>query len=119
MGREFIIATDRKAHEEFGPPRKSPHPELPFCHLQTDRIWEIDELYGSEQSWKYDWFGPPVYHLHSPGELRHWVPALGLQHLGSTPSLLSKDAPPESRCQDISQDFWERISFDAALLVTQ
>jgi putative restriction endonuclease len=29
--------------EEFGPPRKSPHPELPFYHLQTDGIWEIDE----------------------------------------------------------------------------
>src|SRR5215471_9580649 len=29
--------------EEFGPPRKSPHPELPFYHLQTDGVWEIDE----------------------------------------------------------------------------
>ena len=29
--------------EEFGPPRKSPHPELPFYHLQTDVVWEIDE----------------------------------------------------------------------------
>ncbi len=29
--------------EKFGPPRKSPHPELPFYHLQTDGVWEIDE----------------------------------------------------------------------------
>jgi putative restriction endonuclease len=29
--------------EEFGPPRKSPHPELPFYHLQHDGVWEIDE----------------------------------------------------------------------------
>jgi putative restriction endonuclease len=29
--------------EEFGPPRKSIHPELPFYHLQADGVWEIDE----------------------------------------------------------------------------
>jgi len=29
--------------EEFGPPRKSTHPELPFYHLQNDGVWEIDE----------------------------------------------------------------------------
>jgi len=29
--------------EEFGPPRKSIHPELPFYHLKTDGVWEIDE----------------------------------------------------------------------------
>lgn len=29
--------------EEFGPPRKSQHPELPFYHLQTDGVWEVDE----------------------------------------------------------------------------
>lgn len=29
--------------EEFGPPRKSPHPELPFYHLQNDGVWEIEE----------------------------------------------------------------------------
>lgn len=28
---------------EFGPPRKSPHPELPFYHLQTDGVWEIED----------------------------------------------------------------------------
>jgi len=27
--------------EEFGPPRRSYHPELPFYHLQTDGVWEI------------------------------------------------------------------------------
>jgi putative restriction endonuclease len=29
--------------EEFGPPRRSIHPELPFYHLQTDGVWEIEE----------------------------------------------------------------------------
>ncbi|MBV8553193.1 MAG: HNH endonuclease [Acidobacteriaceae bacterium] len=29
--------------EDFGPPRKSPHPELPFFHLQTDGVWEIED----------------------------------------------------------------------------
>jgi putative restriction endonuclease len=29
--------------EEFGPPRKSIHPELPFFHLQSDGVWEIEE----------------------------------------------------------------------------
>jgi len=29
--------------QEFGPPRKSPHPELPFFHLQSDGVWEIEE----------------------------------------------------------------------------
>jgi putative restriction endonuclease len=29
--------------DEFGPPRKSPHPELPFFHLQTDGVWEIED----------------------------------------------------------------------------
>lgn len=31
--------------EEFGPPRKSVHPELPFYHLQTDGVWEIEERF--------------------------------------------------------------------------
>ena len=29
--------------EGFGPPRRSAHPELPFYHLQTDGVWEIEE----------------------------------------------------------------------------
>jgi putative restriction endonuclease len=28
--------------EEFGPPRKSYHPEYPFWHLRTEEIWKID-----------------------------------------------------------------------------
>jgi putative restriction endonuclease len=27
--------------EEFGPPRKSYHPEFPFWHLRTDGLWEV------------------------------------------------------------------------------
>jgi len=29
--------------EEFGPPRKSIHPEYPFWRLQTDKLWEVHE----------------------------------------------------------------------------
>ena len=29
--------------EEFGPPRTSPHPELPFYHLKNDGVWEIED----------------------------------------------------------------------------
>lgn len=32
-----------KLLEEFGPPRQSYHPELPFNHLQTDGVWELNE----------------------------------------------------------------------------
>jgi putative restriction endonuclease len=48
-GKERLIPFDQlegpleSLLEEFGPPRKSPHPELPFYHLQTDGVWEIDE----------------------------------------------------------------------------
>ena len=48
-GADRLIPFDRlegpleRLLQEFGPPRKSPHPELPFFHLQTDGLWEIDE----------------------------------------------------------------------------
>ena len=29
--------------EEFGPPRKSVHPEYPFWYLQTDGLWEVED----------------------------------------------------------------------------
>jgi putative restriction endonuclease len=29
--------------QQFGPPRKLPHPELPLYHLRNDGGWEIDE----------------------------------------------------------------------------
>jgi SAM-dependent methyltransferase len=51
------------------------------------------QFYRSERSWAYDWFGPPAYHLHSPRDLARWLQALGLQHIGSLPSIYSKDSP--------------------------
>jgi putative restriction endonuclease len=33
----------RKLLEEFGPPRKSVHPEYPFWRLQADQLWEVPE----------------------------------------------------------------------------
>jgi putative restriction endonuclease len=32
----------RKLLEEFGPPRKSHHPEYPFWHLQSDGVWQLE-----------------------------------------------------------------------------
>jgi putative restriction endonuclease len=48
-GAERLIPFDQlegpleRLLQEFGPPRKSAHPELPFFHLQTDGVWEIEE----------------------------------------------------------------------------
>ena len=50
-------------------------------------------FYRSDQSWAYDWFGPPAYHLHSPVDIRGWLRTLGLQHQMSVPSLYHKDPP--------------------------
>ena len=36
----------RELLEEFGPPRKSVHPEYPFFWLKTDGLWETDEPTG-------------------------------------------------------------------------
>ena len=33
----------RKLLQEFGPRRKTFHPELPFWHLQSDGIWNLIE----------------------------------------------------------------------------
>ena len=50
-------------------------------------------FFRSAESWAYDWFGPPEYHLHAPREIRHWLAALGLRHLESVPSLHRKEPP--------------------------
>lgn len=34
---------------EFGPPRKTQNPHLPFWHLQTDGVWEVVGLPDAEQ----------------------------------------------------------------------
>jgi len=41
---EEIYEPLREALRNFGPPRKSYHPEFPFWHLQTDGFWEIEEV---------------------------------------------------------------------------
>jgi SAM-dependent methyltransferase len=50
-------------------------------------------FYRSDESWAYDWFGPPAYHLHSPRDIRRWLAALGLTHQASVPSIDRKDPP--------------------------
>jgi 2-polyprenyl-3-methyl-5-hydroxy-6-metoxy-1,4-benzoquinol methylase len=57
---------------------------------------ETSPFYRSEESWAYDWFGPPRYSLHSPSQLRRWLARLKLEHLGSSPSLMNKDQPRTS-----------------------
>ena len=48
-GAERLIPFDQlerpleRLLEEFGPPRESTHPELPFYHLQNDGVWQIEE----------------------------------------------------------------------------
>jgi SAM-dependent methyltransferase len=50
-------------------------------------------FYRSEQSWAYDWFGPPRYYLHSPREIVSWLRDLRFDHHGSSPPLLTKTNP--------------------------
>lgn len=48
-GRDRLIPFDQiegpltRLLDDFGPPRRSAHPELPFYHLQNDGVWEIEE----------------------------------------------------------------------------
>ena len=36
-----FYAPFKRLLEEFGPPRKSDHPEYPFWYLQTEQLWEV------------------------------------------------------------------------------
>src|SRR5262249_15476783 len=54
---------------------------------------ETSPFYRSEESWAYDWFGPPRYYLHSPNDIYRWLEQLNLEHLGSSPALMSKGTP--------------------------
>src|SRR4029077_19467254 len=38
-----IEETLRRLLIQYGPPRKSVHPEYPFWRLQSDGIWEVEE----------------------------------------------------------------------------
>lgn len=38
---ESVETTLREMLEKYGPARKSYHPELPFWHLQSDKIWQV------------------------------------------------------------------------------
>ena len=43
---EEVAEPLRDLLREFGPPRRSFHPELPFFHLQTDGLWQLDADLG-------------------------------------------------------------------------
>jgi putative restriction endonuclease len=40
---EFLEEPITDLLREFGPPRRSIHPEYPFWHLKTDRVWEVPD----------------------------------------------------------------------------
>ena len=46
--------------------------------------------YRAIESWSYDWFANPRWNRHSPSEILGWLPALGLEHLKSVPSIVEK-----------------------------
>jgi SAM-dependent methyltransferase len=47
-------------------------------------------FHRSDESWAYDWFGPPAYHLHSPKDIQRWLATLGLSHRHSIPDVFEK-----------------------------
>jgi putative restriction endonuclease len=49
---------------EFGPPRKTQNPHLPFWHLRSDEVWEVDGIADGENRPAGD--TPPVSELRSP-----------------------------------------------------
>ena len=50
-------------------------------------------FYRSDESWAYDWFGPPAYHLHSPGGDSAMARRARARASASVPGLLRKDPP--------------------------
>jgi 2-polyprenyl-3-methyl-5-hydroxy-6-metoxy-1,4-benzoquinol methylase len=53
---------------------------------------EESGFYRSASSWAYDWFANPRWSAHRPAQVRRWLAQLGLEHVGSVPSLVEK--PP-------------------------
>ena len=45
-----VDSTLGKLLQEFGPPRKSTHPEYPFWRLQNDKLWCLDKTEGLESA---------------------------------------------------------------------
>jgi putative restriction endonuclease len=61
---EEIETKLRELLQDFGPHRKSYHPELPFWHLRTDGLWEVpeaDQLKQDIQSLKRKKNPPPRF----------------------------------------------------------
>jgi putative restriction endonuclease len=60
---EFSAIQERLAVllREFGPPRKSVHPEYPFWHLQTDGYWQVED--ANQFPMKKGGYSPPKSEL--------------------------------------------------------
>ena len=47
-------------------------------------------FFRSTESWAYDWFANPRWNAHRPAEILRWLNELGLDHVGSVPSIVEK-----------------------------
>jgi 2-polyprenyl-3-methyl-5-hydroxy-6-metoxy-1,4-benzoquinol methylase len=68
---------------------------------------ESSKWFRSEDSWAYDWFANPRWNLHSPQEVLSWLPTLGLKHIKSIPSIVSKEEPKNKIAKIIKAVFGE------------
>lgn len=87
------LATDLLGGDDFHKRAKWGRRLFLWTRESQEGTAETSPFFRSEQSWAYDWFGPPRYHLHSPSQLRTWLESLHLEHFGSSPPLLSKPRP--------------------------
>jgi SAM-dependent methyltransferase len=70
-----------------------------WTRRSQEGVAETSPFYRTNESWAYDWFGPPRYYLHSPAELQQWIERLGLEHIGSVPALFMKAPPVGSKAR--------------------
>ena len=101
--------TVRRLLVDFGPPRKSFHPEYPFWHLQSDGLWEIPEREAllADLALRKRKNNPPRSVLLNE-EARGGFPAAVSEHLRRDPALVNgiaqqllDDNWPPSMHQDI------------------
>jgi putative restriction endonuclease len=95
---------------DFGPPRKSFHPEYPFWHLLSDGIWaipQVDELAADLKN-RSRQNNPPKSVLIRVGAEGGFTPEL-FDYLRSRPELVNRIA------QQVLEDQWEPSYFEDIL----
>jgi putative restriction endonuclease len=91
---QFVAFADveeplRRLLAEFGPPRKSQHPEYPFWRLQRDRLWTVvgaEDARARESN-----TDPPVSELRRVGARGGFTPEV-FELLRTTPRLVARAA---------------------------